>query len=218
MPTNATEPQHEKVLDIEGPEGETIFWHSKGWLVKDRVDQIQEFMDEMWEHYREAGDDRLLAVIGALCVERAVNALLLGFAPAFEQYEGASQFTFSLKTKIIRSLSLLPARILAASDLIGKIRNEFAHHLEYKTFGDLDGGKLLRKLEPAVMTFDAYSLNESDHRKLFKDLVGFVILSLRVYGEQTSLLRRFLESQAGRENFKRWSESRTSTPSATEQR
>ncbi len=199
------EPKPEEIIDIEGPEGETIFWHTKSWLIKDRASSIQAHMDEMWEHYRDVEDDRLLALIGALCVENSLDGLLQGFAPGFKRFVGDTDLTMSLKTKIAQSLRLLPVRILTACNLIRQIRNEFAHNLAYKQLGQLDN-KFLRKLEPYVTAFNKEERDSTDYRGLLSNLIGFVLLALRVYTGQTSLLRQYIESAHGREGFKKWAE------------
>ena len=46
-------PNPEKNIDITGPEGETLFWSAKAWLVAESGSQIQARLDEMWVHYRD---------------------------------------------------------------------------------------------------------------------------------------------------------------------
>ena len=198
-------PIPEEIIDIEGPEGETIFWHGKRWLIENSASSIQAHMDEMWEHYRDVEDDRLLALIGALCVENSLDGLLQGFAPGFKKFVGDTDLTMALKTKIAQSLRLLPVRILTACNLIRQIRNEFAHNLAYKQLGQLDN-KFLRKLEPYVTAFNEEERDSADYRGLLSALIGFVLLALRVYTGQTSLLRQYIESTPGREGFKKWAE------------
>lgn len=201
------EPNPEEVIDITGPEGATLFCHAKKWLVSDRVEGIQAQLDEMWKHYGDEKDDRLLALVGALCVEHSLDALLQAFAPGFEQCTDDAGFTVAVKTKVARSLQLLPARILTACDLVRKIRNEFAHHLEYTDFSHVDAD-LLQKLEPTVRSFNHAKRGVAEYPLLFRHLIGFLIVGLCVYTEQARQTREFIEGPAGREGFKAWAEAR----------
>jgi len=196
-------PNPEKLIDITGPEGETLFWSAKAWLVAGSEGQIQARLDEMWVHYSDVTDDRLLALVGALCVEASVDALLEAAAPGFAQCREDQDVTFSLKIKVARSLQLLPARILTGCDLVRQMRNEFAHHLDVKEFGQLDG-KYLGKLGPYVAEFNRASRDASNHRQLFTDFVGFTLFALDVYTRQVARLREYLETTSFREAFKQW--------------
>lgn len=199
-------PRPEEIVDITGPEGETLFWHLKGWLVARREHQIQARLDEMWAHYKEIADDRLLVVVAALCVEESVNALLQAIAPHFDQCLEDTDFTFSLRIRVARTLRLIPSRILTNCDLVRQIRNEFAHHLDVRAFGQLDPKKHLQKLLPYVAAFSTAPRDASNHSQLFRDLVGFTLAALEAYTQQVTLLRKYLDTVGFREAFKDWAE------------
>jgi hypothetical protein len=201
------EPKSEEIININGPERETIFWHAKGWLVAGYEARLQAELDKMWAHYKDLTDDRLLTLVAALCIENSVDAVLQAFSPRFADCLGSSDFTFSLKIEVVRSMRMLPSRILTACDLIRVIRNEFAHHLEVKEFGQLDNEKCLRKLGPYVAAFSIRKRDANDHRGLFTDLVGFVLLALNVYTRQIARLREYLESEGFGAAFKGWADS-----------
>jgi len=82
-------PRPEEVINIEGKEGESLFWHAKEWLVArdEVVSRLQSEMREMWSHYGGIQDERLLALVGALCVENALDSLLESFAPGLGQHK-----------------------------------------------------------------------------------------------------------------------------------
>ena len=197
------DPKPEEIVNITGPEGETIFWHTKVWLAAGYESRLQAELDKMWAHYKDIDDDRLLALVAALCIEDSVGVLLQAFAPGFSQCD--ADFTFSLKIKMARSLRMLPSRILTACDLIRVIRNEFAHHLEIKDFNQLDN-ECLRKLGHYIAAFNVKERDADDHRGLFRELVGFVILALHVYIGQVAKLREYLGTEAFHSAFKSWAE------------
>lgn len=201
-------PPPEELIDVTGPEGESLFCHAEQWLMAERATDLQASLDATWVHYRSIDDERLLALLGALCVEGGLDALLVAFAPGFSSFISDTDFKFSVKIKFARSLRVLPGRILAACDLIRQIRNEFAHSLNRRSLSDLDD-KLRNKLFSQTEAFNPAKRDPSGHNKQFKDLVGFVITALWIYTQQTSKLRVFVESSAGRDAFKRWAEAPT---------
>ena len=194
----------ENVLDITGPEHESLFWHLKEWLFsQERVPEVQKRLDELWNHYRDVTDDRLLALVAGLCIESSVDLLLIAFAPAFGQYRDDIDFTFSIKIKMARSMQLLPARILTSCDLVRQMRNEFAHHLDYNTFDRL-ASKHLDKLHPQVRSYIHTDQDAHDYTILFRTLTGVTLAALQVYTLQLSDLRMFIDHDFSRNVFKEW--------------
>ena len=193
----------DEFINIEGPKGESLFHQGKSWLLIGREQEIQAQLDERWQYYREATDDRLVALIAALCIESSIDALLGAMAPGFKDCAQDTDFTFSVKIKMIRSLRLLPGRILTTCDLIRQIRNEFAHHVRYKRFEDLDN-KYFRKLEQYLRSFNTAKRDPKEAQRLFKDLVGFALMALIVYTEQVSFFRQYSESDTGKIGFSEW--------------
>lgn len=201
MSTDTPDPE---LLNIAGPEGDTLFWHAVEYLVADKQAELQNALDETWKHYESITDERLMAIVGALCVEEAVQSVLQAFAPGVKTLEDDSAFSHSMKIKVTRSLKILPARILTACDLVRNIRNAFAHNLELKAFGDLDERRFLSKLEPAVRAFNTSERDGTDHAKLFRALISFILLALQVYSRQAATLREWLASPESREQFAAW--------------
>lgn len=197
----------EQMIDITGPRGKTLFCEPKSWLIAAKEQDIQAHIDERWRHYGEAKDDRLVALIGALCIESSIDSLLIAAAPGFPQYLDDTAFTFSVKTKMAESFRLLPTRILNACDLVRQVRNQFAHDLDKKRFEDLDD-KSRRRLEPCVRAFDNTSRSPDEPQRLFKELVSYVLIALKVYTEQVSRLRSYVEDEAGMKGFSEWCKER----------
>jgi len=202
----ADEPKPEEIIDITGPAGETLFWHALEHVIAKHGPKLQAELDELWAHYQDISDERLLALVAALCTENAIQGLLEAVGPGFDKLRDDADFTFSLKIKTVRALRIIPSRILTTCDLIRQLRNEFAHHLDRKTFSQLDPDKHLRKLKTQLATFNMKERDDTKYAALFKELVGFTLLALRTYLQHTQRLREFLETPAFRDGFKRWSE------------
>ena len=207
-------PKPEEMIDIAGPKGKTLFNEAKSWLLTGKEQNIQAQLYERWQYYSEATDDRLVAIIAALCIESSMDALLSAMAPGFKDYAEDTNFTFSIKTKMISSLRLLPERILTACDLIRQIRNEFAHHVHYKRFEDL-GEKRLKNLEPYVRSFNTAQRDPNAVQRLFKELVAYSLTALIVYTEQVSRFRQYAESDTGKISFSEWCKTAIDQPMMT---
>jgi hypothetical protein len=99
----ALTPRPEEIIDITGPEGETLFWHALAHIVAEHVPQLQGELDELWVHYKDIADERLLALVAALCMENAIQELLQALGPGFAQLRDDADFTLSLKIKAANS-------------------------------------------------------------------------------------------------------------------
>jgi hypothetical protein len=200
------EPKAEEIIDITGPEGETLFRHALAYVVAEQGPKIQSEMDELWSHYKDVSDERLLALIAALCIENSIQELLQALGPGFSQLEDDVNYTFSLKIKTARALRIIPSRILTGCDLIRQIRNEFAHHLDTKQLSQLDPKKYLEKLAAQVFAFNSADRDKANHSAMFSSLVGFVLMALRTYIQHVRRFREYLDANDFRESFKAWAE------------
>lgn len=202
------EPNPEEVLDISGPEGETLFWHTLQHVVTKPSFRLQVDLDSLWLHYKDISDERLLAIVAALCVESAVQELLEAIGPGFGKLRDETDLTFSLKIKVVRGLRLIPSRILSACDLIRQIRNEFAHHLDRKALAQLDNEKYLRKIKTQLSGFSIRKRENSGYDFMFKELVSLTLMALLTYIRHVEQLREYIETDAFRQSFRRWNEMR----------
>ncbi len=202
----AQEPRPEEILDITGPEGETLFWHALACVAVEHAPKLQGELDELWVHYKDITDERLLSIVAALCVENAIQELLEGVGPGFTQVRDDADFTFSLKIKTARALRVIPSRILGSCDLIRQVRNEFAHHLDKKQLSHLDNKRHLRKLAAQLTGFNRAMGDGASHGEMFKALVSDVLVALRVYIQHVRRLREYLGTETFRASFKKWAE------------
>jgi len=200
-------PKPDQILDISGPVGESLFWHALEHVVLEHQSEFQIGLDELWAHYKDISDERLLALVGALCVETYIQGLLEAFGPGFDKLQDDSDFTFSLKIKTVRALRIIPSRILTACDLIRQIRNEFAHHLRKKTISQLHGEKYLQKLKTQLNAFNTRERANAGYDGIFRELIGFTLMALGVYVQHARRLRAYLETEAFHRSFRKWSKS-----------
>lgn len=143
----------EQVLNIEGPPGESLFRRLLIWLVPfDRMAELQRELDEYWAHYRDLTDERAIVLVGALVVEDSLDELITTFFPKSTTLLKKREFTFSLKTDLIRACKLIPSRILHHCDIVRELRNDFAHSLQLKTLSDWGDGNF-QKVDQAIRSY-----------------------------------------------------------------
>jgi hypothetical protein len=165
-------------------------------------------------------DDRLIAVVGALLVERATDDLLGSIMPSYKALKSRREVTHSIKIEILRALALVPTSILGHADLVRKIRNDFAHDIERSAFRHLEAKQLapLRALEAKWSTLRFIKkLSRSRKDKLiFRELVGRVNVEMFHYTVHTRLLNRFIRQPSFGRTLERFcrSTSRSSFESA----
>ncbi len=129
-------PQPEQILNVEGPEGETMFRRFVvSCLPVEWKAAVQVELDTVFAHLKSE-DDRAVALVGALIVEDGVNQLLAAHAPGYRELAAKSDFGLSLRIEFARALRLCPSRLLGATDTIRKIRNDFAHRLSLTAFNE----------------------------------------------------------------------------------
>jgi len=189
-----------ETIDLQGEEGEALFWHLKKWLMEEHAGEVQARLDDMWQYYKSVRDERLLALVGALCVEKSLDILLDSFMDDYEPLLEDDDITFSIKTKIARAIRLIPGKILNSCDLIRKVRNDFAHNLELSHFNDL-GRSRIDKFEPYVRQFNIKDRDWSDLFSLYLDLVSFTILGLLAYSYQLAALKSYLGTDDFNKHF-----------------
>ncbi len=137
-------------------------------------------------------DHRLLAIVTALLVENRVDKVNSMFLPKYNKLSETSQFTFSMKIRLLESLDFIPPSITQAAHYLRDIRNEFAHNLEKTDFAHLKEGKLHKFLQLSHQVYQ-YAGEHSDDRddllKSYKKLSFFCITGLHSYAGNIKLLR-----------------------------
>lgn len=188
---STTDPPKELILNIEGPPEETIFSRLIVWCVPaDWEKTSQAEVDEVFAQLSPE-DDRAVAVVGALVVETAVDALLQAFAPGYKDLEQKREFTLSLKIALAKALRLCPSRLFGAADALRVVRNDFAHSLSVRRFEDCLPANL-RSIDGHLRQFNPKPAEGKSPRDQFKTLATLLFLSLRAYTHHVDKLSRFV--------------------------
>lgn len=102
-------------------------------------------VSNLFKKSSKAGDERSLVLVSALSAEYCLDCLLNELLPGYDKLEENDNFTFSTKIKLLASFCLIPPHITLASDLVRKVRNQFAHNLEIEKIEDI------RKTKPKII-------------------------------------------------------------------
>jgi len=128
-----------------------------------------------------AKEERLLALVGALSMEEAIDLFLGAYIPDYPHLEEQRDFTLFIKIELTRCLRVIPKHILDAAVLINNIRNKFAHELRIERFDSLDIGtqdNLKRKHGAFFPDGTRISLAVKD---VFAGIVEAIIVGLGIY-------------------------------------
>jgi hypothetical protein len=194
------QPQPEKIIDIEGPVGITIFRRLFTWgtssealdvTLEGMSKLIQPKVDDMLQYVKNLNDDRLLVLVSALIIENAIDGLLAAIMPGYEPLREKRDFTFSMRIEIARALCLIPARILNCADFIRSLRNDVVHDLSIDRFDKFKPTQL-QSMRDRLLSFTSEEQVES--AEVFRYLATWTAVALYAYTIHVSQLDDFIRS------------------------
>lgn len=185
------------VLNADCPKSEAVFYDTTIYSLS-KINKISEEMKSKiatyFQHVVELKDDRLLVLVADLLLENAVDNYLSAIMPAYKENitDKKRDFTFFSKICIAKALKLSPSKFLNGADLVRRIRNEFAHNLETKTFATLKP-KLIAEIEIILKTYyPTKSPTEKSIQEQFKSLTMNTYIALNATIENIRSLNSFL--------------------------
>lgn len=199
---NAIKPKEQMSLVIEpinfsGEKGENLYSD----IFRDRelfasvIPAAQADFEKTQAEYESITDDRTLAIVGALLIEEKLDEFIAVYIPGHKKLSKEKDFTFSFKVRVASACHIIPNRILNSIEVIRKIRNDFAHKLDIKTFEEYvaydiakSGQKVVPKVEPRLKAFGNFF--KDDLRQDFKQLVRLIRYALVFY---TIQLRKYTD-------------------------
>jgi len=188
-------PPPESIIKLEGPRGEGLVPHPVDFVMgSTAIGALQARITELLKHVTDLKDDRLLALMGALVLENALDGLLRAVLPRFGLIESNRDFSFGNKTELAKALDLIPRRILSSVDAVRGIRNDFAHNLDLKRLEDLEPKRLdavgLRVREYG----EHYVADSPTSAQLLQRLVEFSAIGLIVYTSHMEVFSKGVRS------------------------
>lgn len=192
------------ILNVEGPERETLFRRFLVWCLPPEWERtMQAEIDEVFAHLNSE-DDRAVALVGALLVESAVNELVSAYVPGYKTLAENRDFTFSMRIELARALRLCPARLLGAADTVRAIRNDFAHELGIGAF-DQCASKHIESARGHLRIIQPSLSEAKTDRKVFVNLVSMICLALRGYKFHVERLNEYVrETEAFRTGLREY--------------
>lgn len=110
-------------------------------------------LPELFKKVDGLDDHRLLTIVTALLVENRIDKLNFAFFPKYKLLYEDTNFTFSLKIKLIESLNVIPPLFCHAANCLRQIRNSFAHDLDFVHFEDLKKDSKTEKILNKLITY-----------------------------------------------------------------
>jgi hypothetical protein len=195
-------PEGAPIINIEGRKGESLFYRPLIWGIKEELKLISKQYTEYERIIREAKEERLLGLVGAISMEEALDFILEAYIPDYRGLE--PHLSPSLKIRLTRSLNIIPAQILDAADLINSVRNKFAHELKISCFDALDSGTKGNLKQKHSMFFPNDTNTDSTFADIFSKVVDAVIIGLEIYASNLRIAREYIYSDDfGKELVKR---------------
>ena len=185
-------------INIEGKKGESLFTRAVIWFIQEDFKRIREQYEGYQKLIEGAKEERLLALIGALSMEEALDLFLGAYIPDYHSLEKQRDFTLFLKIELARSLQLIPAHIFDAASLINVVRNKFAHNLSIDCFDSLDIGTQEKLKQKHGQFFTDISPTIKD---MFIGIVNAVIIGLGVYACHVKAARKYIYSDDFRQQL-----------------
>ncbi len=187
-------------LIIGGKKGESLFYNADMFnsllLMGDNVITSAKQLTKYINLIYKAKEDRLLALIGAMSIEEALDLLLIAYIPDYKRISENIDFTLSMKTEITNSLRLIPRHIMNAVDLFRTIRNKFAHDLNIDSFDALDESKFKNKLRVRFKEFfPEEDISNMALNELFSQLVQSVVSALEIYRYYAKVAKEYIYSE-----------------------
>jgi len=173
---------------FDGEKGESLFEKPILQIYKENE------LPELFKKVDGLDDHRLLSIVTALLAENRIDKLNFAFFPKYNLLYEDSNFTFSLKIKLIESLNVIPPLFCHAANCLRQIRNSFAHDLEFVHFEDLRKDSKTKKVLNKLTAYasQAYYFDKEDDKSLydyFKNLSFYCIGGLDAYTSNIVLLR-----------------------------
>jgi len=186
-------PEGAPKINIEGREGQSLFRRPVIWFIQKDFKRINEQYEGYQKLIEGAREERLLALIGALSMEEALDLFLGAYIPDYKRILENTDFTLSMKIEIAYSLRLIPRHILNTANLIRAIRNEFAHNLSIDCFDSLNDRKFKNKLRVKFQELFPDNTNTGlTIKDRFIHVVEGVIVALGIYASHLRAAKEYI--------------------------
>lgn len=149
---------------------------------------------KQFERLAESGDDRSKSILAGIIVEHHLDRLLKLLFIDYKFLEERSDFTFSFKISILKSLRLIPENIAVMCDCVRKVRNEFAHNFDINSIDEIN-----KNLQNQIHQLYVENTKAEKETPLIKKFTGIYNLGsggLRTFEQNIRLLREKIDEDS----------------------
>ena len=156
------------------------------------VDENNNKAIQLYSRITKTKDDRSKVILAGIIVEYYLDRLLKCFFVDYKNLTDRTDYTFSLKISILKSMQLIPNEIVLMCDIVRKIRNTFAHNFDIDKIEHID-----KKLITNLIQLYKTHINKNDEISLINMFNGIYNCGhgyLRSYEKNVKLLRKKIDS------------------------
>lgn len=146
---------------------------------------------ENYSRIINSGDHRSRIILAGIIVESYFDRILKCFLVDYKNLSERSDYTFSFKISLLKSMRLIPNEIIVMCDLVRKVRNLFAHNFDIDTIEEIDS-KLIKNIH---QLYRERTKNDADNKLIekFHAIYSLGYSELRTYEKNVRLLREAIE-------------------------
>jgi hypothetical protein len=146
---------------------------------------------ELFERISKTGDDRSKSILAGIIVEHYLDRILKLLFIDYKFLTDRSDFTYSFKISLLKSLRLIPHNIIIMCDCVRKVRNEFAHNLELENIQEID--LKIQKQVHQLYSEDSEKNKDIELIEKFKAVYTLGYSNLRAFEQNIRLLREKID-------------------------
>ena len=147
---------------------------------------------ENYSRIINSGDHRSRIILAGIIVESYFDRILKCFFIDYKNLSDRSDYTFSFKIDLLKSMRIIPNEIIIMCDLVRKVRNIFAHNFDIDTIEQIDS-KLVKNIN---QLYRERTKNKNNDKKLidkFHTIYSLGYSELRTYEKNVKLLREAID-------------------------
>ncbi|HBZ68107.1 MAG TPA: hypothetical protein DEO70_14835 [Bacteroidales bacterium] len=103
-------------------------------------ENVEDNNSKSWKNFErilKTGDDRSKTILAGIIIEHYLDRLLSLLFVDYKFLTERSDFTYSFKISLLKSLRIIPHSIITMCDCVRKVRNEFAHNFEIESINNI---------------------------------------------------------------------------------
>jgi len=147
---------------------------------------------ENYSRITNTGDDRSRIILAGIIIESYFDRILKCFFIDYKNLSDRSDFTFSFKISLLKSLRFIPNEIIIMCDVVRKVRNIFAHNFDIDKIEQIDS-KLIKNINQLHREKTKRNINVSLIEK-FHTIYSLGYSELRTYEKNIKLLRETIDN------------------------